>query len=139
MADSSSTAPKKPWIDSFLGKIGEQLEDLTYVEIVTAIAMSPGIKIDAGADNIINELNKAEAGILARTKITLGGDTVLILPTDPQGGAKIYTEVMDIHKVNTAVAIENWRNFLNMIIDLVNKLVALTGLESKDLLTKFST
>ena len=62
----------------------------------------------------------------------------MILPSDPQGGAKIDKDVLAIHKENTAVAVENWKNFLNMIIALIDDITRLTGLTKDDLFKKFS-
>ena len=126
------------WIDRFIGSIRDQLEDLTYVEIVTAAAVSPGIIIDPAAVHVIEELNRNNAGILARTRIELDGDILVILPSDPQGGAKIDKDVLAIHKENTAVAVENWKNFLNMMIALIDDITRLTGLTKDDLFKKFS-
>ena len=39
---------------------------------------------------------------------------------------------------NIAVAVENWKNFLNMMIALIDDITRLTGLTKDDLFKKFS-
>ena len=51
-------APKREsWLNNFFGKIGDQLEDLTYVSIITGTGNTYA-KIEASADNIVEELEK---------------------------------------------------------------------------------
>ena len=140
MTNGSQPSPQKhPWIDGFIEKIKDQLQDLSYVEIATAIAQEPGtISIDSSANNMVLELHQKGAAIQVRTRIELDGDIFMILPEDAQGSAKINTDVLNIHKDNTAVAVQNWKSFLNMIIDLINTIIALTGLSKTAVLDKFS-
>ena len=100
-AQPPSQPSKKNWSDRFLSKIGDQLQDLTFVEIITASASSASIKIDSSAENVLDELNKANAVVLARTRIELDGDIVMLLPSDPQSGVKINKDIMDIHNEST--------------------------------------
>src|SRR5690349_12470086 len=134
-------AQPKSWIDTFLSRIGDQLEDLTHVDVMTATAQSITAKIDPQKD-VFDELSKPGYRILARTTVELDGDIIMMLPTDPSdptgGGVKIIKDVMDIHKENTTMAVNNYNNFLNMIVNLVNTLVTFTGLSSSQLLEKFS-
>jgi hypothetical protein len=130
--------PKLSWSDKFLSLIGDQIQDLTNVEIITASATSVSIKINSGADNILDELSRANAQVLARTRIELDGDIVMLLPTDLQTGAKVNKDIMDIHNNSTKVAVENWKSFLDMIVSLVNTIVTLTGLSKASVLEKFS-
>jgi hypothetical protein len=133
-----ASEPKKlSWVDKFLSKIGDQIQDLTNVEIITAAAGTASIKIDSTKE-ILDELTKAKAQVLARTRIELDGDIVMLLPTDPQSGAKINKDIMDIHKETTAVAVENWKSFLNMIVSLIDTVVKITHLSESDVLEKFS-
>jgi hypothetical protein len=139
---SATTQPasgqKQSWSDKFLSLIGDQIQDLTNVEIITASASSASIKIRSGADNILDELSKANAEVLARTRIELDGDIVMLLPTDSQSGAKVNKDIMDIHNNSTKVAVENWKGFLNMVVSLVDTIITLTGLSKESVLEKFS-
>lgn len=134
----TSQPQKLSWSDRFLSKIGDQIQDLTNVEIITASASSASIKIDANADSVLDELSKANAVVLARTRIELDGDIVMLIPADPQSGAKINKDIMDIHNNSTKVAVDNWKSFLNMVVSLVDTLVTLTGLTKTNVLEKFS-
>lgn len=130
--------PKKmSWTDTFLSKIGDQLQDLTYVEVITAACNTAAILIDSGKD-ILEELSKANAQVLARTRIEHDGDIIMLLPTEPQNNAKINKDIMDIHKESTTVAVENWKSFLNVIVSLIDTLGLITNLTKTDILQKFS-
>jgi hypothetical protein len=62
----------------------------------------------------------------------------MLLPNDPQSGAKINKDIMDVHNNSTKVAVENWKNFLNMVVSLIDTMVTLTGLTKTNVLEKFS-
>jgi hypothetical protein len=109
----------------FFGKIGRQLEDLTYVEVITA-AGDTKTQIDPEADNILSTLNKVS--VVARTRIELDGDILEIVPTDQGGEAKINKDIMDIHKENVDAAVQNWTNFMKTILQVVELMSSITGL-----------
>jgi hypothetical protein len=130
MTQNPPEIQKHPWFDKFIEKVKEQLQDLTYVEIATAITQEPGtISMDSSANDMVLELHQKGAAILARTRIELDGDIFMILPADAQGGAKINTDVLNIHKENTAVAVQNWKSFLNSIIEFINTISQLIGIK----------
>jgi hypothetical protein len=128
---SGGTQPeeKEGMFSSFFKKIGRQLQDLSYVEVITA-AGDPKTKIDPEAENVLDALN--QVSIIARTRIELDGDIIVILPTDKGGEVKINKDVMDIHKANVDAAVQNWNQFMNTILQAIGLLCELTGLTKKD-------
>ena len=124
-------------MNNFFGKIGDQLEDLTYVSIITGTGNTYA-KIDASADNIVEELEKNQITILARTNIELDGDITIVIPTKDGQGVSVNQEIMAIHKENTAVAVANWNNFMNMIMQVIKIIAELAGMRNVDVLDKLS-
>ncbi len=129
MQSSSSTDTTQPQskdglFSRFFGKIGRQLEDLTFVEIITA-AGDTKIQIDPEADNILTTLNKVS--VLARTRIELDGDILEIVPTDQGGEARINKDIMDIHKENVDAAVQNWNNFMKTVLQVIELMSSITG------------
>ena len=84
-------------MNNFFGKIGNQLEDLTYVSIITGTGNTYA-KIEASADNIVEELEKNQIIILARTNIELNGDITMVVPTKDGQGVSVNQEILTIHK-----------------------------------------
>jgi hypothetical protein len=128
---------RESWLNNFFGKIGDQLEDLTYVSIITGTGNTYA-KIQPGADNIVEELEKNQITILARTNIELDGDITIIVPTKDGQGVSVNQEIMTIHKENTAVAVANWNNFMNMIMQVIKIIAELAGMKNVDVLDKLS-
>ena len=118
-------------LDDIFAKITDQLKDLSYVEVITASG-SPEVKIDSGKENILDAITPLE--ILARTKIELDGDIVVILPTSKiNGELKINQEIMKIHKENVEVAVQNWKSFMDTILNAVSLIAELAGLDKPDI------
>jgi hypothetical protein len=131
--------------------VREQLEDLSFVEIMTAESDNINAKINPNYENFLvaltaksgsplklkskadgeaNEatIRKKEDGelkgkVLARTRIELDGDIALILPTNRN---EIDAEVLQLHKANVDVAVQNYRLFVNAIFDVLKIAVNLT-------------
>jgi hypothetical protein len=131
--------------------VREQLEDLSFVEIMTAESDNINAKINPNYENFLVALTaksgnplrlKPKAGgeakeatitkkedgelkgkVLARTRIELDGDIALILPTNRN---EIDAEVLQLHKTNVDVAVQNYRLFVNAIFDVLKIAVNLT-------------
>jgi hypothetical protein len=121
-----------------------------YMEIVTALSDNINAKIDpryqdlvqaitARSGNVIATESTTEgkeaittrvkaddelrAEILARTWIGLDGDVAMILPKSRVG---IDPEVLQLHKANVDVAVQNWRYFLDTMIKGIQILAGYT-------------
>jgi hypothetical protein len=126
------------WLSKFFGKVSDQLQDLTYVEILTLSATSSaeiGTSIDTTAPNVLKELETKGLKLLARTKIELDGDIIFAAPM--MEGDKINKEVMDLHKENVTAAVENWNNFLKMILEVIRAFASLAGYKETEIFDKF--
>jgi hypothetical protein len=138
---AQETSPQEPkresWLNNFFGKIGDQLEDLTYVSIITGTGNTYA-RIDPASDDIIAELEKNQITILARTNIELDGDITVIVPTKDGQGVTVNQEIMTIHKENTSIAVTNWNNFMNMIIQVIKIIAELAGMSNVAILDKLS-
>jgi hypothetical protein len=118
-------------LDNIFAKITDQLKDLSYVEVITAKG-SPDVKIDSEKENVLDALKAVE--ILARTKIELDGDIVMVLPfTKINGEDKIDQEIMKVHKENVEVAVQNWKSFMDTILNAVSLIAELSGLTKTDI------
>ncbi len=111
--------------DNINGKIDPQYQDL--VEAITArsgsvVATEPNAEGKEASRIKTNDELRAE--ILARTWIGLDGDVAMILPKNR--GAGIDPEVLQLHKANVDVAVQNWRYFLDTMIKGVQILAGYT-------------
>jgi hypothetical protein len=117
-------------LDNIFAKITDQLKDLSYVEVITAKG-SPDVKIDSDK-NVLEALNAVE--ILARTKIELDGDIITVLPiTKVNIEDKINQEIMKVHKENVEVAVQNWKSFMDTILNAVSLIADLAGMGKTDI------
>ena len=102
-----------------------------YLDLIPAITARSGedVAIEAKEDGKEDTRKKANdelsAEILARTWIGLDGDVAMILP---KGRAGIGTdpEILQLHKANVDVAVQNWRYFLDTMIKGVQILAGIT-------------
>jgi hypothetical protein len=124
------------WFSKFFGKISDQLQDLTYVDVLTVSSENMYIDIDTKAPVIKDELEKKKFKLLAETKIELDGDIVLVLPIEGTEG-KVNTEILSIHKENVTAAVENWNNVLKMIMEVIKTFAGFAGLKETEIFDKF--
>jgi hypothetical protein len=128
--NSSQPIAKQQWLSKFFRKIGKQLEDITYVEVLTTGTDSSKLKLTEDNPEIDDALKvSGELSILARTRIELDGDIVVLLPlqNEVQQQASVNDEILNIHRENVKMAIENWHNFLNTAIEAAKIIAILAG------------
>ena len=88
---------------------------------------------------VILGLKAEEVKILARTRIELDGDIMVLLPAEKGGdNVKISHEIMAIHKENVQTAVENWNNFMKNMLTALDLLMSITGLSKSQALANFS-
>lgn len=102
--------------DNINGKIDPQYQDL--VQAITArsgnvIATESTTEGKEAITTRVKADDELRAEILARTWIGLDGDVAMILPKSRVG---IDPEVLQLHKANVDVAVQNWRYFLDTMI-----------------------
>jgi hypothetical protein len=110
--------------DNINGKIDPQYQDL--VQAITArsgnVIATESKAHDEEATRVKSD-DELRAEILARTWIGLDGDVAMILPKSRVG---IDPEVLQLHKANVDVAVQNWRYFLDTMIKGVQILAGYT-------------
>src|SRR5918995_3484756 len=93
---TTSTPPQQEgFFARFIRTIKDQINDLSYVEVVTA-AGDPKIDVNPDAEKVFLGYKAEELKILARTRIELDGDILMILPTtvNNTNDVKINNEIM---------------------------------------------
>jgi hypothetical protein len=85
--------------------------------------INPKAEGNEGTRRKANDELRAE--ILARTWIGLDGDIAMILPKN-RVGINTDPEILQLHKANVDVAVQNWRYFLDTMIKGVQILAGFT-------------
>ena len=83
-------------------------------------------------------LKAEEVKILARTRIELDGDIMVLLPAEKGSDeVKINKDILLIHKENVDTAVNNWNNFMKNLLSALDLLVSITGLPKPELIGYF--
>lgn len=126
------------FFSKFINTIRKEINDLSYIEVVTA-AGDPKTDINPDAEMVIVGLKAQEVKILARTRIELDGDIMVLLPAEKGSDeVKINKEILAIHKENVDTAVQNWNNFMKNILTALDLLMSVTGLSKSQALASFS-
>lgn len=142
ISDEDEIKPKKEkgFFDNFLDTIRKEIKDLSYIEVVTAIG-NVKANVNPDAELVILGLDeKAEVTIKARTRIELDGDIMVWLPTnnkETEGEITINQQIMDIHKENVALAVQNWNQFVTNIFEVLKTIMNLTGRSESQIKDEF--
>jgi hypothetical protein len=138
---SATTPPAvsqpKGFFSKFIDTIKNEINDLSYLEVITAVG-DPKTTIKVEYDNIVEALKETQLNILARTRLELDGDIMVVLPLD-KDNAKVNTDIMAIHKENIDTAVKNWQDFVHNIISILDILAQITGVAKEDVLKYFNT
>ena len=112
--------------DNLIDNLKEQLEDLYYVQVITT---SKIVDPKAGDDSKDFAANLASEDILARTIIELDGDIIAQLPGTKTKNGKFVVdeEILKVHQETVTVAVQNWNNLLNMMIQALETLARIAG------------
>ena len=127
------------WSKKFFGILGDQLQDLSYISVVTGTGDTYA-EIDPSSNNIIKELENQKVKIVARTYMELDGDITMILPTkqSPESN-EIDKELMEIHRQNTDIAVRNWNSFVGTVVDIAKVVGGMLGLSTQQIATNFGS
>ena len=139
-------AEEKNLWQKFVEVMKRELDDLSYLEIVTASG-DPITEIDP--ENNARDVVAAIKGlrtinVLARTRIELDGDIAMIVPSGAAasapaaggaggpaagdaaaGGTNIDQEVLAIHTQNVTTAVSNWNSLIINILRALDILVSM--------------
>ena len=122
-------------LKQFLEKLNQKIQDLDAIEVVTAIGdvhyklddINPQTEI---LNTIPTAVTEGVLKLLARTRIELDGDILLVLPgkNDPADQTrKIFDEeqfnkIQSFHNNNIQNALEIWRTYVNAFLKIVEVL-----------------
>jgi hypothetical protein len=135
---TTTPTPEGGFFRKFINTIKREINDLSYVEIVTA-AGDPKTDVNPDAEMVILGMKAEEVRILARTRIELDGDIMVLLPAEKgSDDVKINQEIMAIHKENVQTAVENWNSFMKNMLTALDLLMNITGLSKSQVLTNFN-
>jgi len=130
--------------------ITRELEDLSYMEIITATSEKVDGHIDNEGWDILDSLrrgnppsNSGNTGeenigaddmlslsnvkVLARTRIELDGDVFNLLRGENGTPIKLTAETMAMHELGAGLAVKNWGNFLNIVVNLAQIIGDIVG------------
>lgn len=136
-AATTAASSEGGFFTRFINTIKREINDLSYVEVVTA-AGDPKTDVNPDAEMVILGLKAEEVRILARTRIELDGDIMVLLPAEKGEDLKINKEILAIHKENVDTAVANWNNFMHNMLTALDLLMSITGLSKSEALTRFS-
>ena len=137
MSGDQTNPPKKGFIQNLIDTIREQVRDISYVEIVTAVG-DVEADVNPDAELIIKGVKEANLKIKARTRIELDGDIMVIVPgSEVNGQTIIDKEIMTIHKENVDVAVKNWNIFMENMFNTLKVVMEITGIAKADVLNDF--
>lgn len=152
MADSNGSFFEDVW-KRFTETIRTEIQDLSYMEIVTGVSDKVDGHIDGDAWDILQGLRRAKlpenaekegitqsnmlkipdnVTILARTRIELDGDVFFLLYGQDGKPLPLSQEAMELHKMGINTSIENWHYFLRFILELTATVGAIVGNKDVD-------
>lgn len=136
--DSPAGSKTEGFFSKFINTIKREINDLSYIEVVTA-AGDPKTDVNPDAEDVILGMKAEEIKILARTRIELDGDIMVLLPAEKGSeDVRINKEIMLIHKENVDTAVTNWNNFMKNMLTALDLLMSITGLSKSEALGHFT-
>ena len=142
---------KKIW-NNLKKTVEVEIQDLSYMEIITATSEKIDGHIDNNGWDILDSLrrgktpseygtandaeklitkedmlNLSNTEILARTRIELDGDVCNILKGKKGDSGKIRDDVMHIHEKGIDISVKNWQYFLTFVLEITSTLGVMVG------------
>ena len=112
---------------SLADELAKVVKDVTTLTVVTVKGVNEEVKKKSTGETIYVI---REAGVVAKTIIELDGDIILQVPVKSAGGeaSTLDERLLELHKANVELALENWRTFMTTLIEIAGKLFAMLGL-----------
>jgi len=110
------------------------------MEIITAVG-DVNANINPDLDIVIDAFKDSELKIVARTRIELDGDIMVLLPTNnykKDGDIIINQELLSLHKDNVDVAVKNWNSFVNNMFFALRAVFEIAGVKQPQALDEFN-
>jgi len=117
----------KSFARSLADEIAKVAKDVTTLTVVTVKGVNEEVKKKSTGETIYVI---KETGVVAKTIIELDGDIILQVPVkSTEGGDSALDErLLELHKANVELALENWRTFMTTLIEITGKLFTMLGL-----------
>ena len=112
---------------SLADELAKVVKDVTTLTVVTVKGVNEEVKKKSTGETIYVI---RETGVVAKTIIELDGDIILQVPVKSSGGeaSTLDERLLELHKANVELALENWRVFMTTLIEIANKLFTMLGL-----------
>jgi len=112
---------------SLADELAKVVKDVTTLTVVTVKGVNEEVKKKSTGETIYVI---RETGVVAKTIIELDGDIILQVPVKSAGGedSTLDERLLELHKANVELALENWRMFMTTLIEIAGKLFAMLGL-----------
>jgi hypothetical protein len=127
--------------------VKRELEDLSYMEIVTATSDKVENHLDGEGWDILDSLrrgnpppasekknitvndmlNLSNVNVLARTRIELDGDVFFLLKSKDGIPTALSKEVMEFHKMGVDISVKNWQMFLQFVLEMTETIGTIVG------------
>ena len=117
----------KSFAKSLADEIAKVAKDVTTLTVVTVKGVNEEVKKKSTGETIYVI---KETGVVAKTIIELDGDIIFQVPVESTGGedSTLDEKLLELHKANVELALENWRAFMTTLIEIANKLFTMLGL-----------
>ena len=117
----------KSFAKSLADEIAKVAKDVTTLTVVTVKGVNEEVKKQSTGETIYVI---KETGVVAKTIIELDGDIIFQVPAESIGGedSALDERLLELHKANVELALENWRVFMSTLIEITNKLFTMLGL-----------
>jgi len=112
---------------SLADELAKVVKDVTTLTVVTVRGVNEEVKKQSTGETIYVI---RETGVVAKTIIELDGDIILQVPVKSAGGeaSTLDERLLELHKANVELALENWRTFMTTLIEIAGKLFTMLGL-----------
>jgi len=112
---------------SLADELAKVVKDVTTLTVVTVKGVNEEVKKKSTGETIYVI---RETGVVAKTIIELDGDIILQVPVKSAGGedSTLDERLLELHKANVELALENWRMFMMTLIEIAGKLFTMLGL-----------
>jgi len=112
---------------SLADELAKVVKDVTTLTVVTVKGVNEEVKKKSTGETIYVI---RETGVVAKTIIELDGDIIFQVPVESIGGedSALDERLLELHKANVELALENWRIFATTLIEIANKLFTMLGL-----------
>ncbi len=128
MSQTAETAQmNKGILERIQNVIYKAVDDLSYVEVITATGKTDiQLKTKDTDEDIVaaikrmkveKEMGEFDITMMARTRIEIDGDILMLIPGSKGEPANIREEITTTHRENVEVAVQNWNNFINTMLE----------------------